>query len=579
MFKKFMLYLTAVTMLLTMLIPGIGAFAAMTDPVSGTNYDYIRGGVIVTEGSYTAASGGNAQFGFVSHKSSSSTNEYNKYMKISGITVSNVKNSSGNSTTLCTLTENDEYFFTVVYTHLTGAGIFYGEYDLYINGVMVVSNQRDYAHGRNHYIDDIECTGITPTPSPAFVSSDASATYDMAPYSAVITSSSNSIVLGGTDKKSNIVFGGFTAELLSEMTGAEFLEDVTAPTGATVSFKRNEATIGSDVTLQAGDIVSITSQNGKVTNEYVISLNLPAVTSDVYTISSEKVISDVYEYTSVSTFKDYLNVEEGWDIALKNGESEVTEGIVTEDMTLCATNAEGKVQNYTIDILGRTTQSASSGSITKDLPKSLSRNSAFRGNLVIELDSKVVNKYYTGPADKSAFYVTAGSSSVKLGMYKNIWSGDITTDLALNDSLSLVFVVKGNDNKVDYYVNGDYTGTCSMSTIYSATWKTWRVAGNTDASFYMVEDLDAYLAAKKVNKINTATTGKVSVNFAGADADTLYLAVYNGNELENLYVAKLTDHNFNSNVLSIPNDVTGKTVKAFLWTDDLYPLDYVTIQQ
>ena len=137
-------------------------------------------------------------------------------------------------------------------------------------------------------------------------------------------------------------------------------------------------------------------------------------------------------------------------------------------------------------------------------------------------------------------------------MYKNSWSAGATqsTDLAVGEPLSVVFVVRpvttdaSPNNMLDYYINGDYTGTCSMDSVKSGIWTKWRVHANTSASFYMVEDVVSYLASKNANDIYKTEDGTVGVGFAAGDAQKLYMAVYNGNKMESVQIANIADYKF-----------------------------------
>ena len=68
MLKKLLVFVTLMSIILTMVIPGVNVFAAFTD---GTNsYDAIDGGTIVMERLYTATSDSVVNFQFTSRSES-----------------------------------------------------------------------------------------------------------------------------------------------------------------------------------------------------------------------------------------------------------------------------------------------------------------------------------------------------------------------------------------------------------------------------------------------------------------------------------------------------------------------------
>ena len=583
------------SMMLTLAIPSVNVSAAFTD---GTNsFTAIDGGTIVMERSYTATTDNVVNFQLNSHNESTNAKAYNIIVKLNGLSVYGPGGTSAVSN--LSFTEGKDYLITLVFKHYkddTNGSNTPAKYYLYINGVCIINGGNDASNGSRLIHDSIvQGTNNSNNITTVFVSDDSNATFDMAPYNATISTNDENIILDATEKRNNIAFGGYTTKILENMTVGEFLQNVTPATGATVSVTRGTETLAGDAYIATGDAVEVTSQNGKVVNKYAVTVDAPviiepAVSSTTYSVSNENVISNVYEYTPIDTFINYLAADEGWTLTVKNGEDTVSSGVVTEAMTLVASKGEEE-QVYTIDIPDRgiKVSSANSGNVSLNTPIPAKGN--FRGSLVIEMDTKVLNAYWTGPKPvsgdaRAAFMLSIGtdgavSAEMNINALANSDSKYIyPTDLYADDSLSLTFVARPDEdtNKLDYYINGDYISTCSMGSVFAADWEMWRFHSQTAGSVFMVEDLDAYMAAKNIDKIKV-NADKVSAGFTGKTADKLYLAVYNGNELESLQIADLTDMNFKADVLSIPANTEGKTIKAFLWSSDLTPIDFVKISE
>ena len=596
MLKKLLVFVTIMSMMLTMVIPSVNVSAKFTD---GTNsYEAIDGGTIVMERLYTATSDSVVNFQFTSHsETDASAKKYNIIVKLNGLKICGPGGKSEISR--LELKEGNTYLVTLVFRHYkddTEGKSTPAKYYLYINGACVVNGGND-ANNSSKLIHDniVQGTNNSNNITTVFVSGDSSATFDMTDYGATISANDENIILDATEKRNDIAFGGYTTKILENMTVSDFLQNVTPATGATISVTRGAETLANDDYIVTGDTVIVTSQNGKVSNKYAVTVDAPviiepAVSSTTYSVSNENLISNVYEYTPIDTFINYLTADEGWTLTVKNGEDTVSSSVVTEAMTLVASKGEEE-QVYTIDIAdkGVKVSSANPGNVALSTP--VPPKGSFRGNLVIEMETKVLDTYWTGPKPtggdaKAAYMLSVGDDgAVSMEMNTNALSNSDSkyiypTDLSLDDSLSLVFVARPDEdtNKLDYYINGDYISTCSMGSVFSANWEQWRFHSQTAGSVFMVEDLDAYMAAKNIDKIKV-DADKVSASFAGKTADKLYLAVYNGNELESLQIADLTDMNFKADVLSIPANTEGKTVKAFLWSSDLTPIDFVKISE
>ena len=87
------------------------------------------------------------------------------------------------------------------------------------------------------------------------------------------------------------------------------------------------------------------------------------------------------------------------------------------------------------------------------------------------------------------------------------------------------------------------------------------------------------IALLNQNLIDTAGLDARVIMCFVLSCDKLYLAVYSGNELESIQVAILSDFNFKADVLSIPANTENKTVKVFLWSSDLKPIDFMKISE
>ena len=140
--------------------------------------------------------------------------------------------------------------------------------------------------------------------------------------------------------------------------------------------------------------------------------------------------------------------------------------------------------------------------------------------------------------------------------------------------IKITFVVRATqgDNQVDYYINGDYTGTCSMAAIKAGTWTKWRINSGTVASAYMVENLQSWLDEKTKDGIYNDGAGNIHIGFSDKKAESFFVAIYEGNRLEKVLLADLTDYNFSSDILKLPEDMNGKTAKAFIWKNGVVPL-------
>lgn len=569
MLKKFVKCLILTAVIFTLVLPG-SAFAKIGD------LDSLTSGVMVIEGSYTASADGDSRIYFGP--------SWQTLFKIAGTNVYE-KTADASAGNLATLTEDDTYFFTIVYNRNKINSYTFGNASIYINGVCVSKKWLDYTMSNQSAFTSIGDYGKTKgmqNLTISYATDDLTYVHDMAPYCASLSTDNSNILLGGKDVKGESIFGGFTANVYSDMTAGEFAQNVTASEGATLSITRGGEALSADASLQSGDVAVVTSQNGKVINEYDIKLAKLAVFSDVYSVSNTQVISGVYEFTPVNTFMNYLSIADGYTAVLKNGEDEVTSGVVSEAMTLEATSAEGDMQVYTIDIADRQTKTTVSSSAAVTFVDSIPNIDDFRGNFVIELDTTVAHGYYTGPDGNNALYVTVADEVVSLGMYKNAWSGTQPTDLTDGEELSVILVIRpvaDGQNTIDYYINGNYTGTCSMNSVKSGVWTKWRVHANTSASFFKVEDEMEYLSSKGVYKINSDEDGNVCAKFVTRGTKALYLAVYDGNKLECVQIAPYNDYNFKNNTVTIPEGSEGKTVKAFLWGSKLNPLSHLTIQE
>lgn len=588
MLKKLLVLLTLMSMILTVSVPVIYGFDAEKTTLN------IDGGVLVFEGTHTAADDVNVELNFKSYVKSSNADKYDPFMKIIGDKVIRFAKGGTSSTyerTICTLTKGETYYFTIVYKHSDVSGT-ESSYDVYINGVKA-GTANDYNHSYLRRLADFRGTNKGAF-TLAFSSDETSATYDMAPYSALISSANENIVLANST-----AFEGFTATLLANMAVGELVNNVTASAGATVSVVRGETALAEGELIATDDVIVVRSQNAKVVNKYAVTVDAPviiepAVTSTRYTVD-DFTVKGVYEYTPVNTFMSYIAADEGWTVTLKNGDTEVTSGVVSESMTLVATDGES-VQTYAIEYANRVSVNNETSNKTVNLPCVIPYKDNFTGSLVVEMSAKVADKYFTGGKfgsnNNNALWVEVKEDdSVNLIMNTNAWATvddkfRYSTDLEVGDDINLTFVVRPDyeaateeyKTKIDYYVNDNYVSTCALATIKAADWENWRVPMNTVASIYMVEDLDAYMAAKNADKIKFED-GKVSAYFAGKSSDKLYLAVYSGNELETIKVADFSDFNFKADVLSVPANAEGKTVKVFLWSSDLTPIDFMKISE
>lgn len=594
MLKKLLVLLTLMSMILTVAVPVVYGYDAEKTTLN------IDGGVLVIEGTHTPADGVNVELNFKSYIKSTNKDRYDPFMRITGDKVYRLAKGGFEASyerEICTLAKGETYHLTIVYKHSDVSGT-ESSYDLYVNGVNV-GTATDFNNSYLRRLADFRGTNKSAF-TVVHISDETSETYDMTRYDATISAANGNIVLDGSDKvsSSSVVFGGFSATLLDNMTVDVLKRNVIASNGATVSVVRGETALAEGELIATGDSIVVTSQNAKVVNKYAVTVNapveiIPCVHSEIYTIE-DTTIKGVYEYTPVDTFMSYLNADEGWTMALKNGETEVLSGIVSEDMVLVANKGEEE-QIYNIEISDKinTTVDSSENYIMSDLPQTISYFKNFtRGNVIIEMQSKVVDGYYTGgkfgSVYNNALWIADTADGVKFIMNTNAWNNADTaekfkylTDFEIGDDLFLTFVIRSyfdtelNDYKaqLDYYINNDYVSTCALGTIRSADWTNWRIPKNTTSSIFMVEDLDEYISSKNANKIKVED-GKVSAYFAGKSSDKLYLAVYSGNELESIQVANLSDFNFKADVLSIPDNTEGKIVKAFLWSSDLNPIDF-----
>lgn len=504
---------------------------------------------------------------FFTFKDSNGSNaDWPTLLYISG---NGVRLADGNSTSKVIFSTNDSHHVMVVMTLAGTSGEDYPIYDLYVNGVKKLSSKLKNGKVKNSpflyavnggYLD---YSGVVTNVSETVES-----------YSAKLESANEDVVLSGD-------FEDFKVSISGIYSKEALLNAMSAPKDATVTVE-----CADENKVKKGDTVTVTSANGKVTNVYSIISDVPAVSSSSYTVSGAFEISGVYEFTSVSKFLSYLSADEGWTLKVINGDTEITNGVVSETMTLRAENSVGECQEYTIKIKERNSKTTNTSSSKLALPMSISAKGALDRCVVIELNSKVVNGYHIGTyKDESnynnALWISSDADGVKLGLLKNKWAGENLTDLKLGDDMSVTFVIypgTANDyNRISCFINGDLVADGQLSDIYNGSWNNIRIHAQTSASIFAVEDINLYYSSKNMNKLS-CVDNKVSVAFTNNAADKIYLAIYSGNELESLQIADLADFNFSNNVLNLPENLDGKTVKAFLWTDDITPIDCLNIR-
>ena len=206
---------------------------------------------------------------------------------------------------LCTLDPDTKYEVIVLLANTTTTG-YRCHYRVYVNGVCITKNKWtspvdviETSTGGSY--DTMKWTKIDYKCPFAFVGAlNSIDQFDEDAYKAFITGSSDSAVAitssdSGFDGFNIIIDGSSGSKTVSELKNSLTLSD-----GADIVFTRGGSELGQDESLQTGDKAVVSSSNFRVENTYSIAVNVPEITSNVYTIDIfTSSIKGILKYTKL----------------------------------------------------------------------------------------------------------------------------------------------------------------------------------------------------------------------------------------------------------------------------------------
>lgn len=247
---------------------------------------------------------------------------------------------------LCTLDPDTKYEVIVLLANTTTTG-YRCHYRVYVNGVCITKNKWtspvdviETSTGGSY--DTMKWTKIDYKCPFAFVGAlNSIDQFDEDAYKAFITGSSDSAVAitssdSGFDGFNIIIDGSNGSKTVSELKNSLTLSD-----GADIVFTRGGSELGQDESLQTGDKAVVSSSNFRVENTYSIAVNVPEITSNVYTIDIfTSSIKGLLKYTKLEQILKNIKTAEGYAIdGIYNGDVKVsTNAFVENGYTLKLTN-------------------------------------------------------------------------------------------------------------------------------------------------------------------------------------------------------------------------------------------------
>lgn len=247
---------------------------------------------------------------------------------------------------LCTLDPDTKYEVIVLLANTTTTG-YRCHYRVYVNGVCITKNKWtspvdviETSTGGSY--DTMKWTKIDYKCPFAFVGAlNSIDQFDEDAYKAFITGSSDSAVAitssdSGFDGFNIIIDGSNGSKTVSELKNSLTLSD-----GADIVFTRDGSELGQDESLQTGDKAVVSSSNFRVENTYSIAVNVPEITSNVYTIDIfTSSIKGILKYTKLEQILKNIKTAEGYAIdGIYNGDVKVsTNAFVENGYTLKLTN-------------------------------------------------------------------------------------------------------------------------------------------------------------------------------------------------------------------------------------------------
>lgn len=247
---------------------------------------------------------------------------------------------------LCTLDPDTKYEVIVLLANTTTTG-YRCHYRVYVNGVCITKNKWtspvdviETSTGGSY--DTMKWTKIDYKCPFAFVGAlNSIDQFDEDAYKAFITGSSDSAVAitssdSGFDGFNIIIDGSNGSKTVSELKNSLTLSD-----GADIVFTRGGSELGQDESLQTGDKAVVSSSNFRVENTYSIAVNVPEITSNVYTIDIfTSSIKGILKYTKLEQILKNIKTAEGYAIdGIYNGDVKVsTNAFVENGYTLKLTN-------------------------------------------------------------------------------------------------------------------------------------------------------------------------------------------------------------------------------------------------
>lgn len=247
---------------------------------------------------------------------------------------------------LCTLDPDTKYEVIVLLANTTTTG-YRCHYRVYVNGVCITKNKWtspvdviETSTGGSY--DTMKWTKIDYKCPFTFVGAlNSIDQFDEDAYKAFITGSSDSAVAitssdSGFDGFNIIIDGSNGSKTVSELKNSLTLSD-----GADIVFTRGGSELGQDESLQTGDKAVVSSSNFRVENTYSIAVNVPEITSNVYTIDIfTSSIKGILKYTKLEQILKNIKTAEGYAIdGIYNGDVKVsTNAFVENGYTLKLTN-------------------------------------------------------------------------------------------------------------------------------------------------------------------------------------------------------------------------------------------------
>lgn len=247
---------------------------------------------------------------------------------------------------LCTLDPDTKYEVIVLLANTTTTG-YRCHYRVYVNGVCITKNKWtspvdviETSTGGSY--DTMKWTKIDYKCPFAFVGAlNSIDQFDEDAYKAFITGSSDSAVAitssdSGFDGFNIIIDGSNGSKTVSELKNSLTLSD-----GADIVFTRGGSDLKSSDVLITGDKAVVSSSNFRVENTYSIAVNVPEITSNVYTIDIfTSSIKGILKYTKLEQILKNIKTAEGYAIdGIYNGDVKVsTNAFVENGYTLKLTN-------------------------------------------------------------------------------------------------------------------------------------------------------------------------------------------------------------------------------------------------